>query len=782
MALEFCRKERAKCSVFWVDATAPGTAARSFEDIGTVLAPGTNFPNPEAARNFVLKHLEASTEPLLFVFDNYDQPGEFPNVRDFFPHRAHIIFTSRHVVCISHRFVGRANCRAKCMYSESVCRLTVHSQDSKRLGTTIEIGAMPVDEAVELLLIQSGLEKTPENIKHAQSISEELGGLALAIDQAATYISARSVPLHSFNDVYARRKAAILKHTPTHWEYRKVGSGETEQSLSVFTTWEMSFEQLEARGQDRESIIHLLTLGAFIDTNNIGEGLFSLYSQQEDRPGWLSTFMADEEWDSDFYQDTVVRLLSVSLVTSIDLTSEDARFSFHPLIAEWLKLRIDAKERAEFCEEAIRVVRLFVDNGDKKEMPIRYKGETLSHMDKIMEHARAYKSAKFESNALKDATISFGSFYRRLGRYQETQTLVERAMSDESDVNPAIRNILANMYCDQGELQKSEALYFKVLTGLDHPTPEKDPGYTLLWTNQAFIYWTQDDKLRADGLAYEGAYKGDFTAFDPWYVSVLSTYNGLGVLYMKTGHLDLAEDFFTKALSGREKTMGRDDRYTAEIVNHLGALYTRLGQLDKAETLLLRALAYLDKAYGEFYMATQPTANNLGLLYLTQGRLDDAERIIHRTTGYLERGFGPTHASTLCAFHNQALLLRRLGRPNEARRLLERTIEGWEDSGEGIAKMEADSKYILADIVLSLDESKAGTSHGNTKIETGDIVDDHTKEEKKKKTGKQRAGELFHQAAELYGIALGKTHPQTVDAWNRANEIGVGDVTLSSPL
>ncbi len=196
---------------------------------------------------------------------------------------------------------------------------------------------MSSDEGVKLLLLQAGLDKTPGNVENAEAIADKLGGLALAIDQAATYISARHVPLHSFLDVYAKRRAAILKHTPTHWEYRKTGSDEVEQPVSVFTTWEMSFEQLDASGDERDSIMHLLTLGAFIDTNNIGEGLFRLYSEQENRPQWLESFLSDGEWDSDKYQDSVVHLLSVSLTTSIDLMSDDARFSFHPLIAEWIK-------------------------------------------------------------------------------------------------------------------------------------------------------------------------------------------------------------------------------------------------------------------------------------------------------------------------------------------------------------------------------------------------------------------------------------------------------------
>ena len=164
-----------------MDATNPGTAFRSFESIGSKLAPGANFPNPEAARTHVLKVLGTSKVPLSFVFDNFDQPAEFSSVKDFFPHGAKIIFTSRHV-------------------------------DSKRLGRAIEVGAMSADEGVELLLHQAGVERTKENVADATAIAEELGGLALAIDQAATYISARHVPLHSFSGVYEKRRAAILKH------------------------------------------------------------------------------------------------------------------------------------------------------------------------------------------------------------------------------------------------------------------------------------------------------------------------------------------------------------------------------------------------------------------------------------------------------------------------------------------------------------------------------------------------------------------------------------------
>ena len=75
---------------------------------------------------------------------------------------------------------------------------------------------MSDDEGVELLLYQAGLQQTTENIDSAIAITKKLGGLALAIDQAATYISARNVPLHAFPVVYEKRRAAIFKHVSQH--------------------------------------------------------------------------------------------------------------------------------------------------------------------------------------------------------------------------------------------------------------------------------------------------------------------------------------------------------------------------------------------------------------------------------------------------------------------------------------------------------------------------------------------------------------------------------------
>ena len=71
---------------------------------------------------------------------------------------------------------------------------------------------MTDEEGIELLVHQAGLEKTRQNRERARVIIQELGGLALAIDQAAMYINAMGVPLDLFPREYKKRRAAILKH------------------------------------------------------------------------------------------------------------------------------------------------------------------------------------------------------------------------------------------------------------------------------------------------------------------------------------------------------------------------------------------------------------------------------------------------------------------------------------------------------------------------------------------------------------------------------------------
>jgi hypothetical protein len=162
------------------------------------------------------------------VFDNYDQPGDFPTIASFFP------------------------TQTKAVAGGAVLVMSRHAS-TERLSCVVNMTGMMEHEALELLLRQSKSEKTNSAIRAGEEIVHKLGFLPLAIDQAGAYISSLKLPLDRFLQQYHKRHAVVLKHTPTLWQYRrKLGDGNDETLLSVFTTWELSFEHL--RRSDADSI------------------------------------------------------------------------------------------------------------------------------------------------------------------------------------------------------------------------------------------------------------------------------------------------------------------------------------------------------------------------------------------------------------------------------------------------------------------------------------------------------------------------------------------------
>ena len=217
--LEYCQRaftSRRFSAVFWADASSPTSLSRSFASLsGFLSGPRKDFADPNASITFVKGILSKWPEPWLLVYDNFDQPGMFREtpIHDYFPAGSNgsIVVISRHA-------------------------------EAERLGSTIELEVLSEDEGLDLLLRRSGLDTNSERAIEGRSIVRRLGSLPLAIDQAGAYISARKIEFQDFMNHFNERKAAVLKHTPEFWEYKKNFSDKSNDSaLDVFTTWEMLF-------------------------------------------------------------------------------------------------------------------------------------------------------------------------------------------------------------------------------------------------------------------------------------------------------------------------------------------------------------------------------------------------------------------------------------------------------------------------------------------------------------------------------------------------------------
>ena len=82
---------------------------------------------------------------------------------------------------------------------------------------------------------------------------------------------------------------------------------ERETALSIFTTWELSFEQISGDIQEIERKDHFLTWPAFFDDKAISERYFQVYFDRK-KPEWMNIFSTKHEWDHDKLGDVLTEL------------------------------------------------------------------------------------------------------------------------------------------------------------------------------------------------------------------------------------------------------------------------------------------------------------------------------------------------------------------------------------------------------------------------------------------------------------------------------------------
>jgi tetratricopeptide (TPR) repeat protein len=659
LAMEFCRVSRAAGkfqAIFWIDGTSNNSLSRSFEDIITKISDSTPiFDNITSRVALVKDIIESWGFPWLLVFDNYDRPDEVLRISDCFPQSSfgNIIVTSRHA-------------------------------GSKRLGNVIQMTGMSENESLDLLFSRSGLKRIEENICEAKSVVAQLGYLPLAVDQAGAYISAQNLSMSLFSKHYKERKAHILRYTPSLTEYRKkLNDSDAETALNVFTTLELSLQEIGGSSDDRGAIENFLTLCAFFSNISIGEDLAKIAATKY-RPGWMHLFISEDAWDHYKYQDAIANINHLSLLNSLS-PGDAVYFSLHPLVSDWLKLRRDipcCRTCTILSGSVLQDLIGFEDVGTMQLGPRQY---LLAHIDSYFHNQRLYlDSLDFIDEVVLDQMSRFGYFLHRSSRYNEAGEMYLRAIQGYEKAFGAdhpstldIANSLGVLFKDQGKLKKAEEMSQRALQGYEKTLGADHPS-TLDTVNNLGLLYRNQGKLKEAEKMHQRALQGSEKVFGADHPSTLDTVHSLGLLYKNQGKLKEAEKLYQRALQGSEKVLGADHLSTFRIVNNLGALYQEQGKIKEAEEMLRRALQGYEKALGADHPSALRTVNNLGLVYRNQGKLKEAEEMYQRALQGREKVLGASHPSTLRTVCNLGLLYKHQGKLKEAEEMLQRGLQGFE--------------------------------------------------------------------------------------------------------
>jgi hypothetical protein len=206
--------------IYWISAATEASLFSGFQDIAsrtrcvTVAADS----DPKKVAKLVLGWLRKQ-DKWLVIIDNLDQ---IEIAKDYLPDRGpnkHTLITTR-------------NPRAKGIPARG-----------------LEVPLPDPRESIEMLCILSDMDII-SNDDHAKSVVEELQYLPLAIDQAASYVSAVTGNFKVFLDHYRSRRADL---------HRWVDDGNRQYSHSIATTWCMSFDFLKNTEPKTARLLQLLS-------------------------------------------------------------------------------------------------------------------------------------------------------------------------------------------------------------------------------------------------------------------------------------------------------------------------------------------------------------------------------------------------------------------------------------------------------------------------------------------------------------------------------------------
>lgn len=639
IALEHCRQAQINghfTSILWVDATSLLTLEQSFENISAeITGYSRTFPNSRAAVQFVKRTVQEWAKPWLMIFDNYDHVDRISNIMDYTPKVA-----------------------------DGAVLITSRSEECESLGTPIPVSGMTEDESIRLLLQQANQSSTPANKKFAKTVVDRLGYLPLAIDQSAAYIRSKKLPLSTFIQHYDRRRAEILQHTPALWDYQhSKNEGMGTAPMSVYTTWELSFQQVGQRDnlKERDFLRHFLTLLAFFHNLDIQMPMFAAsFEKLGTDDDFLRIFARDSEWDPLDYQDVVANL---SLLSLLQYRGDDENLntvSLHPLVRDWMQLRLSDEQRRQYTEEAITMVKTYIDTSENgtAHWSLQTTTEALFHIDACLGNFTRYLHGKDspQHGAIRDAINAFASFYNSNGRYTEAEAILVKVIAEKSSMVDSQQRIRAQLHLVDVYMQLSRYDEASLLLGEIEPhiqscNQSTEIHYLSNVARRDFKLGMYDDAVQV----YLKVIEKQQAVLPRNHRQVLGTYASLAEVYRNQGKYDEAFDIFATTMSGYTSLYSYEHPELLETMVKLANCYRNGGLCEKAHELYQRAIPGNQKYLGPDHPTTLMTTVLHGINYRNMLDLDKSEELFTTSLRKMNQSLGPYHDSTLKAVSNLAV-------------------------------------------------------------------------------------------------------------------------------
>ena len=540
--------------------------------------------------------------------------------------------------------------------------LTTRAAATGQLAQRLEIATLLPEDGALFLLRRAGLLAPDAELSQASSqerelalrVSQELGGLPLALDQAGAYLEETGMDLAGYWPLYQQHRVDLLR------ERRGLVA---DHPAPVATTWSLSFERVQ---EQNPAAADLLRLCAFLAPDAIAEEILTAGAS------FLGSVLAPVAANVWLLNQAIEALRAYSLVQR---APKEKSLSVHRLVQAVLQDALEETERRAWAERAMRAV-----NAAFPDAQYGSWAQCERLLPQALALAQGIEQHQLISEEAGRLLYQTASYLRDRARYTEAEPLYQRALRIwEQAYGPEHPLVayplynLADLYRDQGKYAEAEPLFQRAQRIREQADGSEHPLVAYPLNNLAILYREQGRYAEAEPL-FQRALRIWEQAYRPEHPLVASPLNGLANLYREQGRYAEAEPLFQRALRIREQQLGPEHPQVAYPLYNLAVLCIEQGKNAEAEPLYQRALRIREQAYGSEHPEVAPPLTGLANLYREQGRYAEAEPLFQRALRIWEQAYGPEDHHVAYTLNGLANLYREQGRYAEAEPLFQRAL------------------------------------------------------------------------------------------------------------
>lgn len=546
--------------------------------------------------------------------------------------------------------------------------LTTRAQSIAHLVRNIALEEMHPDEGAQLLLLRDGQQSSPDILntiseadrEEALTLSELLGGLPLALEQARAYIEATGCGLARYRQLYEEYRKQLLREVPKNSRLRK------EYKESVATTWLISFKQIE---QQSGVASDALKLCAYLAPDGIAEDIILKGAEKLD--AGLHQIAGNEFQ----FNDICKVLLNYSLIKR-----SAGVLSIHRLIQAVLQDRMDEKEQQFWAEQAVRAVQhafywaadqaveLYIPQAHTCAVLIeKYRLESQEAANLLKMVAKAVDERGWYAQAQPLYVQAFHAYVHSFGP-DDTRTLdllfdvlhIHHDMGMSLFAADAYRRIIAD---------------FKQVLGPDHP------NLLALLNNITWIQIASGEYERAMRTVAEALQLLQRIP-DVDIVERAKTYQVVAEILVLSGNADRADVYYQEAKTIFEQRLGPEHQEVANTLMNWGAVYARRGDLEQAERLVQQAVEIRQRTYGRDHPETADGLVILAAIVWKKGRYSEAEEHYQHVLTIRQQKLGQYNSGVLQTLRSLAKLAAVQKKDEEADRYFHEALALAPPAGE----------------------------------------------------------------------------------------------------